>query len=61
MIRELSREMAIHDANTPTTPIDARVRVSTALGALPDLDRELTFDLRDPEVSKAELEGTPLG
>lgn len=26
-------------------------------GALPDLDQELTFDLRDPDVSKVELEG----
>ena len=57
LICELSREIDIHEANAPSTAIDARVSVRTVLGALPDLGRELTFDLRDPEVRKAELEG----
>ena len=57
LICELPREIAIQEANAPSTAIDVRVSVKTVLGALPDLDRELTFDLRDPEVRKAELEG----
>ena len=57
LLRELSREIAIHEADAPLSPIDARVSVKTVFGALPDLDRELTFDLSDPEVMKVELEG----
>lgn len=56
LILELSREVAIHDLEAPASPIDARVSVKTVFGALPDLDRELIFDLRDPEVSKVERE-----
>jgi hypothetical protein len=33
-----------------------RVAVSTFFGALPRLDRNLTFELRDPDVKKFELE-----
>jgi hypothetical protein len=33
-----------------------RIAVATRLGALPDIDRELGADLRDPEVKKFELE-----
>jgi hypothetical protein len=58
LLRELSREIAIQEANAPSTPIDARVSVKTIFGALPDLDRELRFDLSDPEVEERELEGT---
>ena len=56
LLRELSREVAIHEAKAPASPIDARIGVGTIFGALPDLDRELTLDLRDPEVSKIERE-----
>lgn len=56
LVLELSREVAIHDSEAPASPIDARVSVKTLFGALPDLDRELIFDLRDPEVSKLERE-----
>src|SRR5262249_6747706 len=33
-----------------------RIAVNTVFGALPRLDRDLIFELRDPEVSKIELE-----
>ena len=56
LLRELSREIAIHES-TQLSPIDARVGVKTVFGALPDLDKELSFDLRDPNVRKVELEG----
>jgi hypothetical protein len=56
LLRELSREVAIHEARAPASPIDARVGVATVFGALPDLNRELTLELRDPEVSKLERE-----
>lgn len=57
LLRELSREVAIHEAQPRSTTIDARVGVKTVFAALPDLDQELAFDLRDPEVRKVELEG----
>lgn len=56
LLRELSREVAIHEARAPASPIDARVGVATVFGALPDLNRGLTLDLRDPDVSKLERE-----
>lgn len=52
LLRELSREVAIHEATAPTSAIDTRVSVNTVFGALPDLNQELSLDLRDPEVSK---------
>jgi hypothetical protein len=57
LLRELSREMAIHESKASLSPIDARVAVKTVFGALPDLNEDLTFDLRDPDVRKFELEG----
>ena len=36
--------------------IGVRIAVATPFGALPDIDRELGTDLRDPEVKKVELE-----
>lgn len=36
--------------------ISIQIAVATPFGALPDIDRELITDLRDPEVKKAELE-----
>jgi hypothetical protein len=57
LLHELSRELAIHEAKASTSPIDARVSVKTVFAALPDLNQELRFDLRDPAVSKVELEG----
>jgi hypothetical protein len=56
LIRELSRETVIQEAQAPLTPVETRVGVATVFGALPDLDQELSFDLRDPTVSKVELE-----
>lgn len=57
-IWELSRSMA----NEPMASDgkDFIVPVATVLGALPDLDRSLAAELRDPDTSKYELEqGTP--
>lgn len=52
----LAREAAA-DRSAPDTPDDKlRIAVATAIGALPDLDRELVLGIRDPDVKKAELE-----
>lgn len=52
----LAREAAA-DRSTPKTPDDQlRIAVATLRGALPDLDKDLALDIRDPDVSKAELE-----
>jgi hypothetical protein len=62
LLRELSREIAIHESKAPLTPIDARVAVKTAFGALPDLNESnLIFDLRDPEAQKIFEAETPQG
>lgn len=56
-IFELSRQMAAPDPRlAELKPSDYRVGVRTASGALPDLERKLVCDLRDPEVSKFEHE-----
>jgi uncharacterized protein YidB (DUF937 family) len=55
-IFSLAREAAA-DRSTPDTPDDKlRIAVETVNGALPNLDRDLVLGIRDPEVSKAELE-----
>ena len=52
----LAREVAL-DRSTEGTPDDQfRIAVATVKGALPDLNRELALDLRDPDVKKVELE-----
>lgn len=52
----LAREAAA-DRSTPDIPADRlRIAVDTENGALPVLDRELVLGIRDPDVSKAELE-----
>jgi hypothetical protein len=52
-ILELSRQMARTEGEEPS---DYRVGLTTRSGAMPDLDRPLASDLRDPDVSKFELE-----
>jgi hypothetical protein len=52
-ILDLSRQMSV-SGGVPLP--DYRVGVQTFLGALPDLGRAMTSDLRDPEVTKFELE-----
>ena len=53
-IWELSRDMA---KGTPAfAKDDFRVTVSTPMGALPDPNKSLDLELRDPEVDKPELE-----
>ena len=55
-IWSLAREVAL-DLSMPDTPEDKlRIAVDTECGALPDLDRELKLDIRDPDVKKVELE-----
>lgn len=55
-IWSLAREAAA-DRSTPDIPADRlRIAVDTENGALPVLDRELVLGIRDPDVSKAELE-----
>lgn len=52
----LAREAAL-DRSTSDTPDDQiRIAVATNKGALPDIDRELDLDLRDPDSKDAELE-----
>ena len=54
----LARE-ATADRSTPDVPDDQlRIAVGTSLGALPALERELILDIRDPDVKKAEFEGS---
>lgn len=55
-IWSLAREAAA-DRLTEDTPDDKlRIAVSTAVGALPNLNQELQLDIRDPDIKKAELE-----
>jgi predicted ATPase len=57
-IWELSRDMA--KETVASASHEFRVTVATVRGALPDLDRPLSSELRDPDVSKFEFEsGTP--
>ncbi|WP_081288608.1 AAA family ATPase [Tritonibacter mobilis] len=52
----LAREAAA-DRSTPKTPEDQlRISVATLRGALPAVDKDLVLGVRDPDVSKAELE-----
>ncbi len=51
---ELSRAMAKESA--PSVARDIVVPVATAIGALPDLNRPLSSDLRDPDIQKFEFE-----
>jgi hypothetical protein len=55
-ISSLAREVAL-DRSTADTPDDKfRIAVATIKGALPRLDRQLSLDISDPDVMKAELE-----
>jgi AAA domain, putative AbiEii toxin, Type IV TA system len=57
-VAQLAREVAL-DRLTVDTPDDKfRIAVDTRIGAIPDIDRELGVDLRDPEVKKLELESS---
>jgi predicted ATPase len=55
-IRLLSREAARDDRGLIIPSSELRVALNTVFGALPRLDRDLVFELRDPDVKKAELE-----
>ncbi len=55
-IWQLSRDMARETAASESK--EFRVTVATVSGALPDLDRPLSSELRDPDVHKFELESS---
>src|SRR6266496_4585575 len=55
-IWSLAREVALDRSSADTPDDQLRIAVATKKGALPDLDRELTLDLRDPDVKKVESE-----
>lgn len=57
-IAELAREVALDRLTANTEDDQFRIAVETVLGAIPDLDRQLGVDLRDPEVKKFELESS---
>lgn len=57
-VAQLAREVALDRMTTDTPDDQFRIAVDTALGAIPDLDRQLGVDLRDPDVKKFELESS---
>jgi hypothetical protein len=52
----LAREAAADRSATDTPDDKLRIAVETVIGALPDLDRELVLDIREPDIVKVELE-----
>ncbi|GAW41513.1 hypothetical protein SH203_01921 [Brevundimonas sp. SH203] len=57
-VAQLAREVALDRQTTNTEDDQFRIAVGTTLGALPDLDRPLVVDLRDPDARKFELESS---
>lgn len=57
-IAQLAREVALDRMTSDTPDEQFRIAVETRMGALPDLDRELGVDLRDPDVKKFEIENS---
>jgi len=57
-IAQLAREVALDRQTTSTEDDQFRIAVETLLGAIPDLRRPLSVDLRDPDVKKFELESS---
>ena len=55
-IRSLARQAAADRSNPDTQEDSLRIAVGTEKGALPALEGDLVLDIRDPDVSKAELE-----
>lgn len=52
----LARGAGLDRSAAGVPDVALRIAVATRLGALPDIDRELGADLRDPDVKKVELE-----
>jgi hypothetical protein len=52
----LAREVGLDQATSDTRLHPLRIAVATRMGALPDIDRQLYVELRDPDVKKFELE-----
>jgi hypothetical protein len=55
-VAQLAREVGLDRSASDALGPDFRIAVGTRLGAMPDIDRELSVDLRDPDVKKFELE-----
>ncbi len=55
-VAQLAREVSLDRSASDAPDGDFRIAVGTRLGAMPDIDRELIVDLRDPDVKKFELE-----
>jgi hypothetical protein len=55
-VAQLAREVSLDRSASDPPDGDFRIAVGTRLGAMPDIDRELIVDLRDPNIKKFELE-----
>ena len=55
-IAQLAREVNLDQTASITPAGEFRIAVTTRMGAVPDIDRELSVDLRDPDVKKFEME-----
>jgi hypothetical protein len=55
-VAQLAREVSLDRSASDGQGGEFRIAVGTRLGAMPDVDRELIVDLRDPDVKKFELE-----
>jgi hypothetical protein len=56
LIWQLSREVALDSQAAAPASDTIRIAVRTRSGALPNLNREIDLDIRDPEMKKFELE-----
>lgn len=52
----LAREVSLDRSASDAPEVEFRIAVATQMGAIPDIDHELSVDLRDPDVKKFELE-----
>ncbi len=55
-VAQLAREVGLDQTTSDNRFGQLRIAVATRMGALPDIDRELYVELRDPDVKKFELE-----
>ena len=55
-VAQLAREVNLDQNASDTTDGHFLIAVATRIGSIPDIDRELNVDLRDPDVRKVELE-----
>jgi len=55
-VAQLGREVGLGRSTSDTPDDFFRIAVETLMGSIPEIDRELNVDLRDPDVKKFELE-----